>query len=66
MYNRNLTTEQIIEKFTKAGFTIEPTDDTKFKREYRGMILTDHEQYGIKIFFNHQFAYRYYSNKNLI
>lgn len=56
----NLSKDQIIEKFKKAGIIIKESD---CKGANKGMIVTIHDDYGIKLFPNYYTAYCFYISK---
>lgn len=59
----NLNKEQIIEKFKNAFITIKESD---CKKADKGMIVTIHPNYGIKLFPTYYTAYCFFNRIKLI
>lgn len=59
----NLSKDQIISAFKKAGIIIKESNDCKANK---GMIVVIHDDYGLKLFPNYYTAYCFYSSINLI
>ena len=57
---KNLNNSQIIETFKKSSISIKESD---CKEANRGMIVTIHPDYGIKLFPTYNTAYCFYFNK---